>query len=105
MPDRTGGPAEVGTSGQTEGSLVKKQLWHRGNSLCVLKRTRTQSPKMTPGGDSKWYRKGLGEELKHQAPRFERERGKESANMVPTGAVLPVSGLPLILYNKQVLLW
>ena len=38
VPDRTGGPAEAETSGQTEGSLVKKQLLHRRNSLQCLDR-------------------------------------------------------------------
>lgn len=40
VPDRTGGPAEAETSGQTEGSLVKQQLLHRRNSLQCLHRQR-----------------------------------------------------------------
>ena len=40
VPDRTGGPAEAETSGQTEGSLVKKQLLHRRNRPQRLYRQR-----------------------------------------------------------------
>ena len=38
MPDRTGGPAEAETSGQTEGRLVKQQLLHGRGSLQRLDR-------------------------------------------------------------------
>ena len=59
VPDRTGGPAEAETSGQTEGSLVKKQLLHRRNSLqClyrqhypVTKKSRLQSTVHDTGKD------------------------------------------------------
>ena len=38
VPDRTGGPAEAETSGQTEGRLVKQQLLHRRGRLQCLDR-------------------------------------------------------------------
>lgn len=83
MPDWTGGLAEAGTSGQTEGSLVKKQLQHRRSTCCVLIGDGTWPPTTTSMKDSQVTMGNAQEKnLSQQAFNLERRKKRKAYSYV-----------------------
>lgn len=89
VPDRTGGPAEAGTSGQTEGSLGKDVATaQEKQSLVSLQlMNATLSPKVMPTKDGSLRREPSGGELKLILKKEKSEKTLQT-HFSPIGGII-----------------